>query len=162
VARNHHVSLKDRAWDPREVGRLAREKNVALALEALAEVVKQYPRAGLIIVGDGPEKAKLKSKNEKLKTEMNVIFEGWVESDVLPAYYESADMYLLTSNYEGYGRSVMEAHAVGTAILMTDVGVAGYELPASERVTIVAVGDKEKLVEAIMKKIKNQTSKIKM
>ena len=36
--------------------RLSREKNISLAINALAEITKKYPKTGLVIVGDGKEK----------------------------------------------------------------------------------------------------------
>ena len=38
------------------VSRLTREKNIGLAIEAMAEITKKYPKTGLVIVGNGPEK----------------------------------------------------------------------------------------------------------
>ena len=61
----------------------------------------------LLIVGDGSELTKLKAISHKLKA--NVIFSPW--ADDLPSYYKTADLFLLTSNYEGYGRTVVEATA---------------------------------------------------
>lgn len=105
------------------VSRLTCEKNIGLAIQAMSEVVKKEPNAGLVVVGEGPESNKLKVRSEKLKVSNNVKFEGWV--DDLVSYYKTADLYLLTSDYEGYGRTVVEALACNLPVLMTDVGVSG-------------------------------------
>lgn len=105
------------------ISRLTPEKNVGLAIEAMAEVVKKEPNAGLVIVGDGPERNSLELTAKSYKLEANIKFEGW--ADDLASYYKTADLYLLTSKYEGYGRTVIEALACNLPILMTDVGVAG-------------------------------------
>ena len=105
------------------ISRLTREKNIGLALEALVQVVKKEPNVGLVIVGDGSEHEKLKAQSEKLKINNNVKFDGW--TDDLVSYYKTADLYLLTSDYEGYGRTIIEALACNLPVLMTDVGVAG-------------------------------------
>jgi glycosyltransferase involved in cell wall biosynthesis len=103
------------------VSRLSREKNIALALEALAEVLKTRPKVGLIIVGDGPERAKLELQTTDYRLRTNVIFEGW-QSDTI-SYYKTADVFLNTSFYEGYGMSIIEAIYAGAYVISTDVGI---------------------------------------
>jgi glycosyltransferase involved in cell wall biosynthesis len=127
--------------------RLTREKNIGLAIKAMAEIVKKYPKTGLIIVGDGLEK-------ENLKLSDNVILEHW--SDDIVSYYKSADLFLLTSNYEGYGMAVVEAMAAECPIIMTDVGLAGEVLIDKKDGIVVPVGDKGKLTEAISNLIENK------
>ncbi len=130
------------------VSRLTREKNIYLALEVLKEVIKQYPKTLLVIVGEGPEKVNIKYQISNIKIEGNVKFEGWQEN--LSGYYHSADCLLLTSNYEGYGLSVMEALQNGLSVIMTDVGIAGEIVKNNENGIIVPVGDKEAIVNAIL------------
>lgn len=143
------------------VSRLVREKNFRLALEAFAGLLREFPRTGLVIVGDGPEHEKLKVKSDQLRIAASVRFEGWQED--LVSYYKTADLYLLTSNFEGYSRSVVEAAAAGLPVVMTDVGVAGdvirdrlpspissHETWEGETGRVVPVGDREALVRALL------------
>src|SRR3989338_1306793 len=130
------------------VSRLVREKNIRLALEAFGGLLREYPKTGLVIVGDGPERAKVKGKSEKLKISGSVRFEGW--QDDLISYYKTADLYLLTSNFEGYSRSVVEAAAAGLPIVMTDVGVAGDLIRDGETGRVVPVGDRTALIRALI------------
>ncbi len=129
--------------------RLAREKNIGLAIESLAEIIKEYPRTGLIIVGSGAEEKNLKEKIEKLKLEKNVILEPWRED--LISYFKTADLFLLTSNYEGYAMAVVEAMAADLPVLMTEVGCAGEIVEDGKNGLVTPVGDKESLVLAIFK-----------
>ena len=76
----------------------------------------------LLIVGSGPEEGSLKCKVESLKLVEQIKFEPW--SNDLPSYYKTADLFLLTSFYEGYGMTLVEANACGCPIVATDVGVA--------------------------------------
>ncbi len=100
--------------------RLTKEKNIKLAIELMPKFLKQEPKTGLIIVGSGPEEKKLKAKSAKLKD--RIIFEPW--SNDLSSYYKTADLFLNTSWYEGYGMTLVEARAAGCPVLSTDVGVA--------------------------------------
>jgi len=128
--------------------RLEREKNIGLAIEAMNEVAPNYPKAGLVIVGEGSFKNKLQSQVESLELENNIVFAGW--ADDLAPYYKTADAYLLTSNYEGYGRTLISAASAGLPIITTDVGLAGGIINKDNSL-VVPVGDKKAIVESIVK-----------
>ncbi len=128
--------------------RLTKEKNIGLAIEAMREVVKEYPKTGLIIVGNGPEKYKVRE---------NIVFEDW--TDDLISYCKTADLFLLTSNYEGYGRTLIEAAAAGCNIVSSDVGVAD-EILAREN--IFEVSNKKQLKEKIINAVKGELKPAKM
>ncbi len=127
--------------------RFTKEKNIPLAISAMAEVVKKYPRAGLIIVGDGPEKKNYESGIRNYELEDNIIIENW--TDDLASYYKTADVFLITSDYEGYGRTAVEALAAGLPVVMTDVGIAGEFIINGENGLVVPVGDAHALADAI-------------
>ncbi len=59
--------------------RLRREKNISLAIEAVAEILKQHTIAGLIVVGDGKEKNKLQQQVIKNGLQASIIFEPWTD-----------------------------------------------------------------------------------
>ena len=104
------------------VARLEREKNIRLSIEAFRKILRKYPKAGLVIVGDGKEKPRLQKLAEHLGIAGNVRFEGWL-TDTTSAY-KSADLLLVTSLYEGYGMNIVEALACGCPVVSTDVGIA--------------------------------------
>lgn len=129
------------------VSRLVREKNIGLALEAFRELLREYPKTGLVLVGEGPERKNLESRIQNLELADSVRLVGW--QDNLISYYKTADLYLLTSNFEGYGRSVVEAAAAGAPIVMTDVGVAGELIRDGETGRVTPVGDAAGLARAL-------------
>lgn len=132
------------------VGRLAREKNFSLALAVMREIVKKYPATLLVIVGDGPERKNIE-KEILDGLEANVRLEGW-QSNV-GSYYQSADCFLLISNYEGYGMAVVEALQNGLPIVMSDVGISHDIIKDGENGIVVPVGDKNKFVESLLRLI---------
>lgn len=95
--------------------RLTHEKDIPTALKAFKKVLEKIPDAGLLIVGSGPE---------KFKNAKNVVFENWVNQETLFSYYKTADVFLSTSLYEGYGMSLVEAFAANCPIVSTDAGIA--------------------------------------
>lgn len=96
--------------------RLTKEKDFATALAAFAETLKEFPRAGLVVVGAGPEAGSVKGKN--------VVLESWADHDTLISYMKTCDVFLSSSLYEGYGLSMLEAHAAGATLVATDAGIA--------------------------------------
>ncbi|MEK7629039.1 MAG: glycosyltransferase family 4 protein [Patescibacteria group bacterium] len=129
--------------------RLTKEKNIGLAIKAMFEVVKTNSRALLLIVGHGPEFNNLKLQVTSYKLQDFVVFEDW--SNDLSSYYKTADLFLLTSNYEGYGMTIIEASAAGLPVVMTDVGVSAG--------MVSAVGDYKEISRNIVNLIENPKNK---
>lgn len=135
------------------VGRLSREKNFHLALSAMREVIRKYPRTLLVIVGDGPERKNIEREISH-GLEINVHLEGWQQN--VSQYYEFSDVFLASSNYEGYGTAIMEAIGTGLPVIMTEVGVAGEIVKNGENGIIVSAGDREGIVRSIEKIIEDK------
>lgn len=133
--------------------RLTKEKNIALALRAFQKVVKKYPKTGLIVIGEGRELHTLGTLATSLNLQGNIIFDGW-QTDLI-SYYKTADLFLLTSNYEGYGMTLIEAASAGRAIVTTDVGVVGDTINA-ENALVCAVGDETCITQSIRRVIENK------
>lgn len=104
------------------ISRLEKEKNIDMAILALKKVLEKIPKAGMIIVGSGNEDRVLKSLTKKIGIEQSIIFEGWQNN--VASYYKTCDCFLVTSWYEGYGMTLIEAQATGAKIVSTNVGVA--------------------------------------
>ena len=137
--------------------RLTREKNIKMAIEAMRLMrdpnsTNKHPNdlnILLLIVGDGHELKTLKLQTTNYKLQTNIIFEPAVDFETLVSYYKTADLFLLTSNYEGYGRTVIEAAAAGCSVVMTDVGIAGEIIHNDESGIIVPVGNADAIATAI-------------
>lgn len=127
--------------------RLTREKNILLAINAMSETVKSHPKAGLVIVGDGPEKERLQRTIHDSRLTACVLFEP--RTPHLTMYYKTADVFLNTSNYEGYGRTLIEAAAAGLPIITTNVGVVG-EVFNKGNCVIVPIGNQTWLAQALI------------
>ncbi len=128
--------------------RLTKEKNIPLAIEAMREIIKKHPQVGLVIVGEGSEKESLTFHVSRFTLQESIVFDPWTND--LASYYKTADLFLLTSAYEGYGRTVVEAQACGLPVVMTNVGIAGDFIINQENGLVVPVGDASALVNAIL------------
>ena len=74
-----------------------------------------------------------------------LCMEDAVSFPTLVSYYKTADVFLLTSDYEGYGRTIIEAVASGMAVISTDVGIAKEILETSGAGRVVPVRDENAL-----------------
>ena len=83
------------------VARLLPWKGLGALIGLTSELIKTIPDLKLIIVGEGPEGAKLKVKSEKLKVEDHIIFTGALSQKKLWQYMEASDMFVLYTGYEG-------------------------------------------------------------
>lgn len=103
-------------------GRLSREKNLLFFLEIFRELVRFNSKALFLMVGEGAERQKIARQIAGYGLGNNVKIEPWTNDPA--SYYQGADLFIFCSNYEGYGRTVIEAMAAGLPVVMTDVGCA--------------------------------------
>jgi glycosyltransferase involved in cell wall biosynthesis len=105
------------------VGRLHYQKNFPLFLEVAAEVCSRIPQARFVIAGEGPERANLEEMSQRLGIASRVRFLGFVRN--MPELYQSLDLLVLTSHFEGTPLTVLEAMAMGVPVVASQVdGVA--------------------------------------
>ncbi|MDX3314791.1 glycosyltransferase [Streptomyces sp. ME08-AFT2] len=105
------------------VGRLCRQKGQDVLLRAWDTIVRRTPAARLVLVGDGPDAARLRSHAPE-----SVLFAGAV-ADAVP-WYQAADLVVLPSRWEGMALAPLEAMACGRPVVVTDVNGARESLPA--------------------------------
>jgi glycosyltransferase involved in cell wall biosynthesis len=139
------------------VARFEKEKNISLALQSLEEVKKTHPKIGLVLVGDGQLKKDITKEIASRGLIENVVLVGW-QHDV-SGYYRTADMYLCTSQYEGFGLSLVEAGASHCPIVSTDIGLVGSVLHHGESVEVVKP-QYGSVAEGITKVIENEQYRI--
>jgi len=100
------------------VGRLVPVKKIEELIQVFSEIRKQYKNAYLLIVGDGPYKAKLQKLAKDLG-DNQIIFEGYVDEDNILAYYGAADIFVNPAHVEPYGRVYIEAMSAGLPVVTT-------------------------------------------
>ena len=105
------------------VGRLGKEKNLDLLLDAFALALPAHPTARLIMVGDGPYRPELEQRAEAIGAAGRIIFVGALDQAELGAYYRSADVFLFTSLTETQGLVLVEALAHGLPVVAVDCPV---------------------------------------
>ncbi|HTD45803.1 MAG TPA: glycosyltransferase [bacterium] len=103
------------------VGRLAREKGIALLLEVAAAL----PEVWLLLVGDGPERQDLQAQAQRLGLGERVIFAGELDHAHVVDALHACDLFVFPSQTETLGLAVLEAMAAGRVV----VAVQGGAMP---------------------------------
>ena len=99
--------------------RLEDYKRVNILLEAFAHVLRARPETGLVLLGDGPQRAALEAQAATLGIAAAVQFLGF-RSDV-PRWLAAGRLFLSASAFEGQPNAVMEAAATGLPLILSDI-----------------------------------------
>ena len=126
-------------------GRMTAPKALGVALEAVAKV----PEVELALAGDGDERAALEARAHELGLDGRVRFLGSVPRDEVLALFRRADAALLSSAWENFPHTLVEALAVGTPAIATDVGGVREIVTDGQNGLLVSPGDPEALAAAI-------------
>jgi glycosyltransferase involved in cell wall biosynthesis len=102
------------------VGRLVPQKDLDLFLEAAALLTRKKAGVRFLIVGDGPCRERLERKASQNGLRGKIVFLG--ERDDIPELLQAADIFWLTSSWEGLPNVLLEAMACAKPIVTRDVG----------------------------------------
>ncbi|MEM5830957.1 MAG: glycosyltransferase [Candidatus Aenigmatarchaeota archaeon] len=117
--RETNINLKDK-FIIGSIGRLDYQKNYEFLIEIFPEILRVKKNAICIIIGDGPEKEKLKKLIQKLNLKNKIFLLGDIKD--ASKYLRGFDLFILPSRYEGLSITLIEALFAKIPILATDVG----------------------------------------
>ncbi|MCX7818198.1 MAG: glycosyltransferase [Kiritimatiellae bacterium] len=101
------------------VGRIAREKNLELLVEAYRRLARSRRDVALVLVGDGPE---LEPMRRRYANEPGIVWTGALYGEELACAYASADVFVFPSLTDTFGNAVIEAHASGLPAIVAGRG----------------------------------------
>jgi glycosyltransferase involved in cell wall biosynthesis len=134
-------------------GRLTAQKNHALLLRAFQRVLDRHPDAALVIIGEGELRPQLEALRDELGLSGRVSLPGF-QLDPWP-YLAQADLFVLSSDYEGFGLVLVEAMHAGLRVVSTDCEAGPAELLDGGRYgRLVPVGDEGALAPAMLEELK--------
>lgn len=129
------------------VGRLTRQKGFPSLIRAFAELRRAQP-CRLLILGEGRARASLRALAEELGVAADLQLPGAVTNPY--AYLVRADLFVLSSLWEGSPNALTEALALGTPVVATDCPSGPREILADGRYgPLVPVGDVHALAHAM-------------
>lgn len=130
------------------VGRLSDEKRI----EDLRPTLERLPKTRLVLVGDGPARARL----ERVFAGLPVHFMGYLRGERLSQAYASADIFVFPSRLETFGLVVMEAMAAGLPVAAARVGGVGEMVSEGVNGYSFESGDTASLLEGLRKIASNR------
>ncbi len=106
-------------------GRLHRLKGFALAVEAFGAFVGRHPESEMVIIGEGPEEARIRGLILRLGLDNKVRILPWLPRREVLANMRSSDVFLFPSFRDGGGAVVVEAMGSGLPVIVLDSGGPG-------------------------------------
>lgn len=151
------VTVPERRWRRNDnkaliiLGRLHKQKNLPLAIDALKLTRQTIPNATLTIYGEGDERANLEKYVAEKNLQDAVFFRGTTK-DVWSVLAE-ADGFILSSDFEGISNAMLEALAFGMPVAVTDCPIGGARMTIKNGVNgiLTPVGDARALADATTK-----------
>lgn len=141
------------------MARFVPQKNLCALLRAWRAAVKEVPTARLALVGQGAEKRTLLAHARDLMPE-KVTFIDWTENPA--GAMKAADVYALSSDYEGWGRVCIEALAAGTPLVTTNVGCVGEVVAHEESGLVVPPREVDALARALVRVLRDEALRTKL
>ena len=128
------------------VGRISPEKDLDVLEFAYRRLCESHAKADLVLVGDGPALAEMKTRMADLD---QVRFLGFVEGSELADLYASADIFAFPSTTDTYGSVVLEAQASGLPVVVSDAGGPREAMLPGESGLVTEAGNPVSFAEAL-------------
>jgi len=141
------------------VGRLVEQKNMHLWIEVAQQVLQAMPDARFLIAGDGNLMPEIKGVVNSKGLEHAIIFLGNEPYDKLPEIYGAADLFLLSSHYEGFGRVIVEANMAGVPAIATTCTGPEDIIVDGETGYLCSTGDQQGLTRSVLSLLKDDAKR---
>ena len=133
------------------VGRLVPVKGYSELIRAFREAVFQYPDAYCLIAGDGELREELNEIIQENELQNNVYLLGFCDHATVLSIIKSSDVFVMPSKSEGTPIALLEAAALGKAIIASDVGGIPELVTNEEHALLLPSGNHEALIQALIK-----------
>lgn len=142
-------------------GRLTSQKNHKLLISAFCQVATDYPEATLEIYGEGELRQQLQTLIDSTQYRERITLMG--STNNVPAVLSKADIFVLSSDYEGMPNALMEAMVAGVACISTDCPCGGSRMIINQNKNgiLVPISNVKSMADAIELMLKNTNLKYK-
>jgi glycosyltransferase involved in cell wall biosynthesis len=147
IASREELGMDPEAYLFGYTGRVTSVKGLDTLIKAFAVVLSSHPRARLVIIGDGEERAALMSLAQDLGIAEAVVWTGFRQD--IPRLLAAMDVFVQPSSNEGLSLSILEAMAAAKPVVITDVGGAREAVSDKETGLLVQPGSVEDLAKAM-------------
>ncbi|HET6628232.1 MAG TPA: glycosyltransferase family 4 protein [Woeseiaceae bacterium] len=129
------------------IGRLVARKGTDQLIRMLA--LLEHPQARLVVIGDGPELGELQGLARDVRVASQVTFTGFVSDQRKVDWLAASDVYVSTSQHEGFGLVFLEAMAQGLPVVCYDHGGQTDFLASGVNGSVVRLNDLEGFTSAV-------------
>lgn len=137
------------------IGRIEKQKDYPTLLKTAKIVITSFPKTLFLIVGNGQELTNLKKLVQIQSLEKNVIFTGFVSYNEIPKYYAAADIFVMSSVYEGTSKTLQEAGIAKKPCISTNFAGANEVIINNETGFVVSIKDFKTLANKIIYFLQN-------
>ena len=136
--------------------RLVTKNGVIFLVRSFKKILKKFPKAELVIIGDGPEKQTIEKEIQKLDIKSRTHLIGMISNDQIPSYLSAADIIVVPSIVEASSISVLEAMAMKKPIVASDIPGIREITNYGKNCKLVSPMDSEKLAQGINNLLDNK------
>ncbi len=129
------------------IARLEEQKGHIYLFRALPQIIQEFSRVKVLIVGDGSLRAFLEERVRGMGLSSIVLFAGTQKP--IPPILKALDLFVLPSLWEGFGIAILEAMAMGVPIIATAVGGVSEVITSGKDGLLIPPGDVPSLVSAL-------------
>jgi len=137
------------------IGRVVHEKGASVLVEALPRMLSRYPKAKLVITGDGPNLPAVRTRAAELGVANRVYFTGFVSSGDRNRLYKLANVAVFPSLYEPFGIVALEAMVARVPVVASNVGGIAEVVDHNETGLLVYPNNPESLAWGILETLEH-------
>ena len=141
-------------------GRLEPQKNQSMLIRAFAKIANEFPHATLTIYGRGNLDTELRELSQELYIEDRVFFPGNI--DDIHEKISDANVFVLSSDYEGLSNALLEAMMMGLPCISTNCAGSDEYIENGVNGVLINTGDEEGLTNALIRLLSNPDDALKM
>lgn len=146
------IHVTTQALDKKEkkivaVGRLVEQKNHSMLINAFKKILEDHQDYKLYIYGEGRLRVELKKQIHELELTKAVFLPGNVSN--IHEKIADAEMFVLSSNYEGLSNALLEAMMIGIPCISTDCAGSNEVIEDNLNGLIVPVGGEQEIIKGI-------------
>lgn len=142
------------------VGTLNFQKGIQYLIQAMPQILQEYPKTKLLVVGEGVYKDRLKNLAQKMKLTKSIIFTGFIKD--IEDEMRHFDIYVQPSLSESFGLAIVQAMSLGLPVVATNSGGIPEVVTTGKSGILVEAGNPKALAQAVLELIRNQSQAKKM
>jgi len=131
--------------------RLVPKNGVIFLVKGFKKILRKFPNAKLVIIGDGPEKERIKKEIQLQNIKSNTLLIGMISNNEIPSYLAAADIVAVPSIVEASSISVLEAMAMKLPIVASDIPGIREITNFGKNCVLVPSKDPNSLAEGILR-----------